>query len=161
MRKTLCINNATLPPPASCYNSIIIWRVSSLVSRAVVIAVGNIAHQSQLTYNRPRAMLPALGKPLVVRIMDRLYRAGIQEYVVVVGEDEGAVAAYLNQHWAPNVSIEFIIQSKEQNLAKTLADIVAATVSHLSSQATTASRTFILSSDCSKRTNANLATRCS
>jgi NDP-sugar pyrophosphorylase family protein len=67
-----------------------------LVSCAVVIAVGNIAHQSQLIYNRPRAMLPALGKPLVVRIMDRLYRAGIQKFMVVVGEDEGAVAAYLN-----------------------------------------------------------------
>jgi NDP-sugar pyrophosphorylase family protein len=94
-----------------------------VISSAVVIAVGNIAHQSQLIYNRPRAMLPALGKPLVVRIMDRLHSAGIQKYTVVVGEDEGAVAAYLNQHWVPNVSVEFVIQSKKQHLAKTLADI--------------------------------------
>ncbi len=95
-----------------------------MISCAVVIAVGSITHQSQLIYNRPRAMLPALGKPLVVRMMDRLHRAGIDKFVVVVGEDEGAVAAYLNQHWVPNAATEFVIQSKKQTLVQTLDEVV-------------------------------------
>jgi len=94
-----------------------------LVEFAVVLAVGSPLHQSQLIYNRPRAMLPVLGKPMVVRTMERLFRAGISNYVVVVGEEEGAVAAYLNSQWLPNVQVEFVIQSINSNLTRTLTDI--------------------------------------
>jgi NDP-sugar pyrophosphorylase family protein len=68
-------------------------------------------------------MLPVLGKPMVVRMMELLYRTGIQHYIVVVSEDEGAVAAYLSSQWFPNVKVEFVIQPKSSSLAKTLADI--------------------------------------
>jgi NDP-sugar pyrophosphorylase family protein len=94
-----------------------------LVDTAIVLAVGSVLHQSQLTYNRPRAMLPVLGKPMVVRNMERLFRAGIHRYIVIVGEDEGAVAAYLNSQWLPNVEIQFIIQSLNNSLIRTLTEI--------------------------------------
>jgi NDP-sugar pyrophosphorylase family protein len=94
-----------------------------LVNTAVVLAVGSLLHQSQLTYSRPRAMLPVLGKPMVVRNMERLFRAGIHHYIVIVGEDEGAVAAYLNSQWLPNVEIEFFIHSLNTSLTRTLTEI--------------------------------------
>ena len=94
-----------------------------MIDCAVILAVGNPAHQSQLIYDRPRTMLPALGKPLVVRMMDRLHRIGIREYIVVVGEEEGAVAAYLNSQWAPNVRLQFVMQSPSDSLTRTLANI--------------------------------------
>jgi len=94
-----------------------------IIEQAVILAVGNPAHQSQLTYDRPRTMLPALGKPLVVRMMDRLHRIGIQDYVVVVGEEEGAVASYLNSQWVPNARIQFVMQSASDSLTRILADI--------------------------------------
>ena len=72
-----------------------------MVDRAIVLAVGSTSHQSQLIYDRPRAMLPVLGKPLVARTMERFYRAGIEKFTVIVGYDEGAVASYLNAHWFP------------------------------------------------------------
>jgi NDP-sugar pyrophosphorylase family protein len=68
-------------------------------------------------------MLPVLGKPMVVRNMERLFRAGIHRYIVIVGEDEGAVAAYLNSQWLPNVEIKFIIQSLNSSLLRTLSEI--------------------------------------
>jgi NDP-sugar pyrophosphorylase family protein len=68
-------------------------------------------------------MLPALGKPLVVRTMDRLHRIGINEYIVVVGEEEGAVAAYLNSQWVPNARIEFVMQTASDSLTRILADV--------------------------------------
>ncbi|NWF70700.1 MAG: NDP-sugar synthase [Chloroflexi bacterium] len=91
-----------------------------MVECAVIVAVGNSAHVTQL--NRTRAMLPALGKPLVVRMMDRLYRVGIRKYVVIVGESEGEVASYLSRHWVPNVSVEFILKWSNISLLRTLAD---------------------------------------
>lgn len=94
-----------------------------MVNLAVILAVSSSLHQSQLAYSRPRVMLPVLGKPMVVRIMERLYRAGIQRYVVIVGEDEGAVAAYLNRQWLPNVEIDFVVQSPNSSLTRTLADV--------------------------------------
>jgi NDP-sugar pyrophosphorylase family protein len=84
-----------------------------LIDSAVVLAIGSPTHQSQLVENRPKAMLPALGKPMVVRVMERLYRAGIRYYYVVVGMNEGTVASYLNKQWKPDTKIEFIMRSNE------------------------------------------------
>jgi NDP-sugar pyrophosphorylase family protein len=98
-----------------------------VIDTAIILAVGNIAHQSQLIYNRPRTMLPALGKPLVVRVMDRLHRIGISKYVVILGEKEGSVATYLTTRWLPNVSIEFILKPNAQPLGRTLASIAQKT----------------------------------
>jgi NDP-sugar pyrophosphorylase family protein len=94
-----------------------------LIDIAVILAFGSAFHQSQLIYSRPRPMLPVLGKPLVVRAMELLYRAGIQHFIVVVGEEEGAVAAYLSNHWLPNVRLEFVIQYSSASLIRTLSDI--------------------------------------
>src|SRR5688500_20219503 len=71
-------------------------------------------------------MLPALGKPLVVRVMERLYRAGIHHYYVVVGMNEGTVASYLSKQWKPDAKVEFIMRTTESFpalLAKTVQQI--------------------------------------
>ncbi|MBL8160816.1 MAG: hypothetical protein JNJ61_02445 [Anaerolineae bacterium] len=94
-----------------------------MIECAVVLALGNHTPQSQLTFNRTHTMLPVLGKPLVVRTMERLYRAGIRDYIVVIGESEGAVAAYINNQWLPNVNINFVIQPSHSSLSRTLAEI--------------------------------------
>jgi NDP-sugar pyrophosphorylase family protein len=83
---------------------------SSLISSAVIIATST---QNLLTEQRPRAMLPVLGKPMVVRVMDRFYKAGIRHFIVIVGISEGAVAAYLNKQWMPDAQIEFVLKANE------------------------------------------------
>lgn len=95
-----------------------------MIQRAVIFAVGHPQHKSQLAYNRPRAMLPALGKPLVVRTMNRLLNFGIKHFITVVGENEGAVAAYLNSTWVPNAKVEFILKTNYESVAQVLARIV-------------------------------------
>jgi NDP-sugar pyrophosphorylase family protein len=84
-----------------------------VIDSAVILAVSAPAHTTQLPDRRPRAMLPALGKPMVVRVMDRLYRAGIRRYVVILGINEGAVASYLNRQWMPDAKVEFKLQANE------------------------------------------------
>jgi NDP-sugar pyrophosphorylase family protein len=93
------------------------------MDRAVILAIGNPVHCHRLTYNRVHAMLPALGKPLVARVMDRLYRIGIRQYTIIVGENEGAVASYLNSQWMPDVQVEFMLKSGFDSVPKLLQSI--------------------------------------
>ncbi len=95
-----------------------------MIDRAVIIAIGSTHHRSQLIYNRPRAMLPILGKPLVTRIMDRLVDAGIHRFHVVLGIEEGGLASYLNSHWLPHVDVKFLIHPTGQPITDALAQIV-------------------------------------
>lgn len=88
-----------------------------------MMAVGSMRHQSQLIYNRPRAMLPALGKPLVVRMIDRLFRTGLRKFIVVVGEAEGEVASYLHTYWKRSIEIEFILKPHHMSTASVLATV--------------------------------------
>ena len=98
-----------------------------MVQHAVIIAIAHPRHNSQLTYNRVHAMLPALGKPLVVRIMDRLKRSGITRYTVIVGDNEGLVASYLNDHWLPDVKVELKYKSDSESLANIFREIAQST----------------------------------
>jgi NDP-sugar pyrophosphorylase family protein len=81
-----------------------------MISQAVILAAGHGAGVGSLLKDRPKAMLPILGKPLVVRVMDRMRDAGVRRFIVVVGEQEGEVAAYLNTSWAPDVKIQIALQ---------------------------------------------------
>jgi NDP-sugar pyrophosphorylase family protein len=96
-----------------------------LIDCAVILAVGSPAHKTQLAYNRPCAMLPALGKPLVIRIMNPLYRLGIREFIVVVGVNEGEVASYLNSQWVPDAQVNFMLKPNDVSLTKVLSQIAA------------------------------------
>lgn len=60
---------------------------------------------------------------MVVRIMDRIYRTGIRKFIVVVGEDEGAVAAYLHASWMPDVELEFVLRPTGDSAVRSLSEI--------------------------------------
>ncbi|TVR19051.1 MAG: NDP-sugar synthase [Anaerolineaceae bacterium] len=94
-----------------------------MVNHAVILAIGNTHNHSKLTYNRSHSMLPALGKPIFVRTMERLYRFGIREYTVVIGEAEGAVASYLNGQWMPDVKINLMFCLMSDSLPVTMRQI--------------------------------------
>ncbi len=91
-----------------------------MIEQAVIIAAGGAVRLGPLTKDRPKAMLPVLGKPIVVRIMDRMREAGIHRFVVVVGEYEGAVAAYLNTSWVPEAKVQIVLQPSPRGVANAL-----------------------------------------
>ena len=93
-----------------------------MIDSALILAISSPARNSQLREQRPRAMLPVLGKPMVVRVMDRLYRAGIRQYQVIVGINEGPIASYINKQWMPDANVEFVLKSNE-SLSTLIADI--------------------------------------
>jgi NDP-sugar pyrophosphorylase family protein len=82
-----------------------------VIQQGVILAAGRGTRLGQLSKDRPKSMLPVLGKPIIVRVMDRLREAGIRRFVVVIGENEGAVAAYLSSSWYPDTEIKFALQA--------------------------------------------------
>jgi NDP-sugar pyrophosphorylase family protein len=82
-----------------------------VIEQAVILAAGRGKRLGLLTKDRPKSMLPVLGKPIMVRIMDRLREVGIRRFVVVIGENEGGVAAYINSSWYPDTEVEFALQA--------------------------------------------------
>lgn len=81
-----------------------------MIQQAVVLAAGRHTRLGQLTKDRPKSMLPVLGKPMMVRVMERLRDAGIRRFVVVLGENEGGIAPYLSSSWYPDTEVTFTIQ---------------------------------------------------
>ncbi len=81
-----------------------------MIEQAVILATGYGVRLGSLIKDRPKAMLPVLGKPIVIRVMDRLREAGIRNFIVVVGEHEGEVASYLNTSWVPDAKIQIALQ---------------------------------------------------
>ncbi len=82
-----------------------------MIQQAVILAAGRGTRLGMLTKDRPKSMLPVLGKPIMVRIMDRVREAGIHRFVVVIGDHEGAVASYLTQSWHPDTEVRFALQT--------------------------------------------------
>lgn len=81
-----------------------------MIQQAVILAAGRGTRLGQLTKDRPKSLLPVLGKPIVVRVMDRMREAGIRRFVVVIGPQEGEIASYLSSSWYPDTEIQFAIQ---------------------------------------------------
>ena len=82
-----------------------------MIQQAVILAAGHGTRLGPLTKDRPKSMLPVLGKPMMARVMDRLREAGVRRFVVVIGEQEGAIAAYLTSSWHPDTETKFAIQA--------------------------------------------------
>jgi NDP-sugar pyrophosphorylase family protein len=91
------------------------------MKQAVIIAAGRGAKLGALTRDRPKPMLPVLGKPVVARIMDRMREVGISQFIVVVGEDEGEVASYLSGGWAADAKVQIVLQPTSRGPADALA----------------------------------------
>jgi len=91
-----------------------------VIEQAVILAAGRGTRLGELTKDRPKSMLPVLGKPIMVRVMDRLREAGIRRFVVVIGEHEGAMASYLNRSWYADMEVRFALQAVPTGTADAL-----------------------------------------
>lgn len=82
-----------------------------MIQQAVILAAGRGTRLGNLTKDRPKSLLPVVGKPIMVRVMDRMRDAGIKRFVVVIGPQEGEIASYLSGSWYPDTEIKFAIQA--------------------------------------------------
>lgn len=91
-----------------------------MIDHVIVMASSTSHGMEALTRTRPKAMLPLVGMPMIARVMDGYYKAGIRRFTVVVGEKEGAAAAWLSTEWHPDVKLQFAPQGHQRGTAATL-----------------------------------------
>lgn len=91
-----------------------------MIEHVVVMAASPNREMEALTKQRPKAMLPLLGRPLVARVMDSFYEAGVRHFTVVIGEAEGAVAMWLAENWYVDASVKFAPLGHQRGTAASL-----------------------------------------
>jgi len=87
--------------------------------QAVVLAAGHGTRLGHLTAHRSKAMLPVLGQPLVGRVLEGLWGAGLRRFVVVGGPEDHALANYLHSGVVPG-AVSFVVQPERRGMAHAL-----------------------------------------
>jgi NDP-sugar pyrophosphorylase family protein len=91
-----------------------------IIEHVIVMAASPTGQMEPLTRTRPKAMLPIMGKPMIARVMDGYYKAGIRRFTIVVGEGEGSVAEWLHARWHPDAKLAFALRGHLRGTASTL-----------------------------------------
>jgi glucose-1-phosphate thymidylyltransferase len=83
--------------------------------KALIPAAGIGTRLRPHTLNKPKALLPVAGKPILAHIVDDLRAAGIDEFVLVVGFEGEAVRAWFRSA-CPGVPVTFVEQTERLGL---------------------------------------------
>lgn len=83
-----------------------------MIQQAVILAAGRGTRLGALTQDRPKSMLPVLGKPIVARVLDHMAAAGVRRFVIVVGPDDGGMARYFAGAAPPDLDVRFAVQAR-------------------------------------------------
>ena len=89
--------------------------------KAVILAAGEGSRMYPLTQKRPKAMLPAAGKPIVERLAEEMAAAGIREIIVVVGYLGDVIKEYLGDGGRLGVRVKYVYQERADGTAAAMA----------------------------------------
>lgn len=67
----------------------------------VILAAGHGTRLGALTDNHSKAMLPIAGRPMLDRVLEPAFQAGIEQAIVVLSTQDRAARRYLAQHYPP------------------------------------------------------------
>jgi UDP-N-acetylglucosamine diphosphorylase/glucosamine-1-phosphate N-acetyltransferase len=82
-------------------------------TKAVILAAGEGSRMRPLTYTRPKVMLPLVGKPILEHLILEMRRAGIKEFVIVVGYHDEQIRNCFGDGSKWNVDIQYSSQQKQ------------------------------------------------
>ena len=83
--------------------------------RALIPAAGVGTRLRPHTLNKPKALLPVAGRPILGHIMDDLLDAGIDGFVLIVGYCGDAARAWVKETY-PGVDVTFVEQTERLGL---------------------------------------------
>lgn len=86
----------------------------------VILAAGRGSRMGGLTADRPKAMLPVAGKPIIARVVEQLAAADIFRIIIVVALDDAHVRPYFAAHPPENISLTFAVQPYAGGMAHAL-----------------------------------------
>ena len=89
--------------------------------QAVILAAGLGTRLQPVTRDRSKAMVPALGRPLVERALMPYAANGIRDFVLVVGADDEEIRRHFTHHSGLEVTTRFAVQEERLGMAHALA----------------------------------------
>lgn len=78
--------------------------------KAVIPVAGIGTRLRPHTHTQPKALIPIAGKPIIGHIIDGLVKAGISEYVFIIGYMGDKIESYITSHY-PDIKASFVIQT--------------------------------------------------
>ncbi len=87
--------------------------------KALIPAAGMGTRLRPHTLNKPKALLPVAGKPILGHIVDDLLEAGIEGFVIIIGFCGGSVREWFHKEY-PEVDVTFVEQAEMLGLGHAL-----------------------------------------
>jgi UDP-N-acetylglucosamine diphosphorylase/glucosamine-1-phosphate N-acetyltransferase len=88
--------------------------------KAIILAAGEGSRMRPLTYTRPKIMLPMANKPVLEHLLIEASKAGVGEFIFVVGYHDEQVRDYFGDGDKWGVSIDYCAQRKQLGTADAL-----------------------------------------
>lgn len=88
--------------------------------QAVILAAGKGSRLHPITTSRSKAMLPILGKPIVERVMEGLVVNDVDDFILVVSQNDHYIRRYFQQESQIEVNVRFVIQPERLGMADAL-----------------------------------------
>jgi len=85
--------------------------------KAIILAAGEGSRMRPLTYTRPKVMLPLANKPILEHLLIEASKAGIREFIFVVGYRDEQVRDYFGNGDKWGVNIDYSTQRKQLGTA--------------------------------------------
>ena len=85
--------------------------------KAVILAAGEGNRMRPLTYTRPKVMLPIANKPILEHLLIEVGKAGVRQFIFVVGYHDEQVRDYFGSGDKWGVSIDYCTQRKQLGTA--------------------------------------------
>ena len=79
--------------------------------KAIIPVAGAGTQLRPLTYTQPKPLIPVAGKPIISYILDNLQKAGVEEFVFVIGYLGEKIKDYVEYNY-PNLKKEFVTQDQ-------------------------------------------------
>jgi len=88
--------------------------------KAVILAAGEGNRMRPLTYTRPKVMLPIANKPILEHLLIEAEKAGIREFIFIVGYHDEQIRNYFGNGDKWGVSVNYCTQRKQLGTADAL-----------------------------------------
>jgi len=88
--------------------------------KAVILAAGEGNRMRPLTYTRPKVMLPIANKPILEHLLIEAAKAGIKDFILIVGYHDEQIRNYFGSGDKWGVNINYSTQRKQLGTADAL-----------------------------------------
>jgi len=78
------------------------------VNQCLILAAGNGTRLRPVSDGLPKPLVPFRGKPILEHVIHRAHKAGIDNFVIVVGYRSDLIRRWLDSRWLGNVSVTLV-----------------------------------------------------